>query len=145
MTWFNSTNANVTSGSNIIKINDNQSVANIRVSDALVLGAFAPVEISKAYVTTHGTFIELIKPWPNATQSQVPCVVLPTSGDFNTAVSALNNASKMVNDNYKTMIDWQTTMGTVEFKDLDGTPQTVKTLKQMQSEIDAVNPYPWAM
>ncbi|AOT08265.1 hypothetical protein [Pseudoalteromonas luteoviolacea] len=145
MTWFNSTNANATNGSNIIKINDNQSVANIRTSDALVLGAFAPVEISKAYVTTHGTFVELIKPWPNATQSQVPCVVLPTSGDFNTAVSALNNASKIVNDNYKAMLDWQTKTGSVQFNDLDENIQTVKTLRQMQSEIDAVNPHAWAM
>ncbi|MBQ4879627.1 hypothetical protein J8M21_20630 [Pseudoalteromonas luteoviolacea] len=145
MTWFNSTNSNATNGSNIIKINDNQSVANIRPSDALVLGSFVPVEISKAYVTHRGTFIELIKPWPNATQSQVPCVVLPTSGDFNTAVSALNNASKMVNDNYKSMLDWQTKLGSVQFSDLDGNTQTVKTLRQMQNEIDAVNPYPWAM
>ncbi|OCQ21920.1 hypothetical protein A7985_08915 [Pseudoalteromonas luteoviolacea] len=145
MTWFNSANSNATNGSNIIKINDNQSVANIRASDALVLGAFAPVEIAKAYVTTHGTFVELIKPWPNATQNQVPCVVLPTSGDFNTAVSALNNASKMVNDNYKAMIEWQTKTGTVEFSDLEGNTQSVKTLRQMQSEIDTANPYPWAM
>ncbi|MBQ4814244.1 hypothetical protein J8M20_22950 [Pseudoalteromonas luteoviolacea] len=145
MTWFNSANSNATNGSNIIKINDNQSVANIRTSDALVLGAFAPVEIAKAYVTTHGTFVELIKPWPNATQNQVPCVVLPTSGDFNTAVSALNNASKMVNDNYKAMIDWQTKTGSVQFSDLEGNTQTVKTLRQMQSEIDTANPYPWAM
>ncbi|KZW99447.1 hypothetical protein JL49_16960 [Pseudoalteromonas luteoviolacea] len=145
MTWFNSTNSNVTNGSNIIKINDNQSVANIRPSDALVLSSFAPVEISKAYVTTHGTFIELIKPWPNATQSQVPCVVLPTSGDFNTAVSALNNASKMVNDNYKTMIDWQTKAGEVTFKDLEGNLQTITTLRQMQLDINAKNPYPHAM
>ncbi|KZN69463.1 hypothetical protein [Pseudoalteromonas luteoviolacea] len=145
MTWFSSSNANATNGSNIIKINDNQSVANIRASDALVLGAFAPIEIAKAYVTTHGTFIELIKPWPNATQSQVPCVVLPTSGDFNTAVSALNNASKMVNDNYKAMIEWQTNMGTVQFINLDGHPHTVKTLKQMQADITAIAPYPDAM
>ncbi|KZN39853.1 hypothetical protein [Pseudoalteromonas luteoviolacea] len=145
MTWFNSANSNATNGSNIIKINDNQSVANIRASDALVLGAFAPVEIAKAYVTTHGTFVELIKPWPNATQNQVPCVALPTSGDFNTAVSALNNASKMVNDNYKAMIEWQTKTGTVEFSDLEGNTQSVKTLRQMQIEIDTANPYPWAM
>ncbi|MCF2855907.1 hypothetical protein L1286_00360 [Pseudoalteromonas sp. SMS1] len=145
MTWFNSANSNATNGSNIVKINDNQSVANIRASDALVLGAFAPVEIAKAYITTHGTFVELIKPWPNATQNQVPCVVLPTSGDFNAAVLALNNASKMVNDNYKAMIDWQTKTGVVEFSDLEGNTHSVKTLHQMQSEIDIANPYPWAM
>ncbi|MDK1289774.1 hypothetical protein [Pseudoalteromonas umbrosa] len=145
MTWFNSANSNATSGSNVIKINDNQSVANVRANDALVLGSFAPVEISNAYATTHGTFIELKKPWPNATQSQVPCVVLPTSGDFNTAVSALNSASKMVNDNYKSMVDWQTKTGTVQFRDLEGNTQTVKTLRQMQSEIDISNPFPWAM
>ncbi|PCK30465.1 hypothetical protein [Pseudoalteromonas piscicida] len=145
MAWFNANSINIDNNSNVAQIVSGESVANIRPGDGLIVGSFNPVEVNRAYATNQGQFIELTTPWGNATQSQVPAIVIPTSGDFNSAVIALKNANTMVNDNVRAMVDWQTKMGAVQFTDLDGNIQTVKTLREMQSEIDSANPYPWAM
>ncbi|AZZ98244.1 hypothetical protein [Pseudoalteromonas sp. R3] len=145
MAWFNAQSVNATNGSNVIQVVSGESVANIRPGDGLIIGSFNPVEVNRAYATNQGQYIELLAPWDNATQSQVPALVMPTSGDFNSAVTALKNANTMVNDNVRAMVDWQTKMGSVQFTDLDGNVQTVKSLRLMQSEVDSANPYPWAM
>ncbi|MEC4091848.1 hypothetical protein, partial [Pseudoalteromonas rubra] len=145
MAWFNALKISVTNGSNVAQVVSGESVANIRPGDGLIIGSFNPVEINRPYATSQGQYIELLKPWSNATQSQVPGLAMPTSGDFNSAVIALKDANTMVNDNVRAMVDWQTKLGSVQFTDLDGNVQTVKTLRQMQSELDNVNPYPAAM
>lgn len=143
--WFTATSVTVANNSNVVKINSNESVANIKPGDALIIGSFNPVEILKAYASDQGSFIQLVQTWANATQSQVPALVLPTRSALNEAISALNGANKLVNDNYQAILDWQTKMGSVTFKDLDDNTHVVKTLNQLKTEIEVNNPYPHAM
>lgn len=143
--WFDAAQVSVTNGKKVVVVNSSESIANINPADALIVSAFSAVEIARAYTTDQGQFIELVKPWPNATQNTVPAYALPTSGDFNSAVKALKDASQIVHDNYQAMLDWQTKTGTVTFKDLDGNTHVVKTLNQLKSEIELSNPYAKAM
>lgn len=143
--WFTASSVTATNNSNVVKINSNASIANIKPGDALIIGSFNPVEILKAYASDQGSFIQLAEPWTNATQSQVPALVLPTRSALNEAITAINGANKLVNDNYQAILDWQTKTGEVTFKDLNNVSFTVKTMKEIQSDIEFSNPYPHAM
>ena len=143
--WFTASSVTATNNSNVVKINSNDSIANVKPGDALIIGSFNPVEILKAYASDQGGFIQLTQPWANATQSQVPALVLPTRSALNVAITAINGANKLVNDNYQAILDWQTKTGEVTFKNLDNQEVTVKTAKQLELDVKAVQPYPWAI
>lgn len=143
--WFTASSVTATNNSNVVKINSNESIANVKPGDALIIGSFNPVEILKAYASDQGSFIQLTQAWINATQSQVPALVLPTRSALNEAITAINGANKLVNDNYQAILDWQTKTGEVTFKAFDNQEVTVKTAKQLELDVKAVQPYPWAM
>ena len=150
MAAFTATSARVTNGQRIVTINSGESIANISPGDFLYLSTFAPVEINKAYVGQAGQqYIELVKPWSYGDQNSQPVIVVPTTGDFRAAVDAINKSNTLVNDNYAAMQDWQTKLGTVTFKNQDGSESTIKTLRQLEKEAEeqlhATHPYPWAM
>lgn len=143
--WFTASSVTATNNSNVVKINSNESIVNVKPGDALIIGSFNPVEILKAYASDQGSFIHLAEPWTNATQSQVPALVLPTRSALNEAITAINGANKLVNDNYQAILDWQTKTGEVTFKGFDNQEVTIKTAKQLELDVKAVQPYPWAM
>ncbi|WP_199525375.1 hypothetical protein [Pseudoalteromonas sp. bablab_jr011] len=149
MAAFTAEQASINNGSKVVQINSGESIANIRSGDFLVLAGFI-VEINRAFVgAANEQLIELVKAWSHSTQSNQPCIVIPTTAEFKTVIAALNEANALVNNNYKAMQDWQTKMGNVTFTNKDGTTTTVKTLKQIEADnaaqLDAYHPYPWAM
>lgn len=149
MAAFTASQAKVDNGSKVVQINSGESVSNVRGGDFLVI-ANAIVEINHAYIGADNKgYFELVKNWPNSNQSNQPCIVIPTTGEFKTVVTALHEANALVNDNYQAMQAWQTQMGTVTFVNKDKTTTTVKTLKQIENEaqaqLDEYHPYPWAM
>ncbi|MEJ6473822.1 hypothetical protein [Pseudoalteromonas piscicida] len=150
MAAFTAAQASVTNGQRIVTINSGESIAHISPGDFLYLSTFAPAEINKAYVGQAGhQYIELVKPWSYGDQNSQPVIVGPTTGDFRAAVDAITKSNTLVNDNYAAMQDWQTKLGTVTFKNQDGSESTIKTLKQLEKEAEeqlhATHPYPWAM
>ena len=149
MPAFTASQAKVDNGSKVVQINSGESVSNVRGGDFLVI-ANAIVEINRAYIGADNKgYFELVKTWPNSSQLNQPCIVIPTTAEFKTVIAALNEANTLVNNNYKAMQDWQTKTGTVTFSNKDGTTTTVKTLKQIEADnaaqLDAYHPYPWAM
>ncbi|MBB1434538.1 hypothetical protein H5201_09480 [Pseudoalteromonas sp. SG43-6] len=149
MAAFTASQASVTNGSKVVTINSGESIANIRQGDFLFLAGFL-VEINRGYVGgSSQQYIELVKNWENSNQSNQECIVIPTTGDFRAAVDVITKANVLVNDNIVAMNDWQTQMGTVTFKNQDGTTTEVKTLKQIEADnaaqMDAYHPFPWAM
>lgn len=128
MAAYTAQQVSVSNGYKVVTINSAESIANVRYSDFLVLNNHI-VEINRAYVGADGKqYIELVKNWPYSTQTNQPCIVIPTTGDFAAAVQALKDAQVLVNDNFQTMHDWQTKSGMVTFQHPDGTSTTVKTL-----------------
>ena len=145
MAAFTASQAKVDNGSKVVQINSGESVSNVRGGDFLVI-ANAIVEINRAYIGADNKgYFELVKNWPNSNQSNQPCIVIPTTGEFKTVVTALHEANALVNDNYQAMQAWQTQMGTVTFVNKDKTTTTVKTLKQIEADMNEYHPYPWAM
>ncbi len=149
MAAFTASQAKVENGSKVVQINSGESIANVRGGDFLVLAGFI-IEINRAYLGADGKgYFELVKNWPNSSQSNQECIVIPTTGEFKKAVDALTSANALVNDNFKAMQAWQTQMGTVTFVNKDGTTTTVKTLKQIEADnlaqMSAYHPHPWAM
>ncbi len=149
MAAFTASQAKVDNGSKVVQINSGESVSNVRGGDFLVI-ANAIVEINRAYIGADNKgYFELVKNWPNSDQSNQPCIVIPTTGEFKTVVTALHEANALVNDNYQAMQAWQTQMGTVTFVNKDKTTTTVKTLKQIEADnlaqMNAYHPYPWAL
>ena len=43
--WFTASSVTATNNSNVVKINSNDSIANVKPGDALIIGSFNPVEI----------------------------------------------------------------------------------------------------
>ena len=135
MAAFTASQASVTNGSKVVTINSGESTANIRQGDFLVIGTLSPVEILRGYVSSGGEqSLELSKAWDSGKQSNQKAIVIPTTVEVRNAVTALQNANTLVNDNFTVMQNWQTKTGTVTFVNIDGTTTTVKTLKQIESE-----------
>ena len=139
MAAFTANQVTINNGSNAAVINSEESTDNIQNGDFLVVGDFAPAQINRTYVNSNNLpVIELVKPWRNSSQSTQPAIVIPTTVNFKDTVTALRNANTLINDNMKSMQDWQTQTGEVEFSNVDGTKTVVKTLKQMELEFNAL-------
>lgn len=139
MAAFTANQVTINNGFNTAVIDSGESTDNIQNGDFLVVGDFAPTQINRTYVNSNNLpVIELVKPWRNSSQSTQPAIVIPTTVNFKDTVTALKNANTLINDNMKSMQDWQTQTGEVEFSNIDGTQTTVKTLKQMELDFYAM-------
>lgn len=110
------------------------STANIKVGDALQVGAFSLCEITGVYAGQ----LTIKDNWGNATQTGASASVIPTFGDFNTAVSAINKLKLIINDNYQALNDWTTGNGEVTFTGLDGMTYTVKSASAMEAFVNGL-------
>lgn len=110
------------------------STANIKVGDALQVGAFSLCEITGVYAGQ----LTIKDNWSNATQTGASASVIPTFGDFNTAVSAINKLKLIINDNYQALNDWTTGDGEVTFTGLDGMTYTVKSASAMEAFVNGL-------
>lgn len=145
MAAFTANQAVATNGSKVIHIQSGESIANIQNGDFLFLGSFLPCTISRSYIGGAGEqYLELDVAWENSNQTE-KAIVLPTTLELREVLQALKNANTLVNDNAKAMQDWQTKTGTVTFKHADGTISTIPTFKQLQADVEATHPYPYAM
>ncbi|ASV43934.1 hypothetical protein [Pseudoalteromonas phage KB12-38] len=128
MAAFTASQVSIEHGKKIVAINSGESIANINSRDFLSIGTYL-AEINRAYVGISGEqLIELTTNWPHSTQTNVTCIVIPTTGNFAAAVQSLKDAHTLVNTNFATMHDWQTKAGNVTFIHPDGTRTTVPTL-----------------
>lgn len=139
MATYTAKQVSINNGSRDVVINSGELPQNISVGDFLCIGQFAPMEINRVYFNDNNTpFIELVELWENENQASQPAIVIPTTVEFRETAHALKAANTLVNDNTQAMQTWQTKLGEVEFKNIDGTVTTVKTLKQMESEFNAL-------
>lgn len=146
MAAYTANQVSINNGQKNVVVNSNESPEGVSQGDFICIGTFTPMEISRTYVDGAGKHvIELLKAWGNSNQSNQPAIVIPTTVQFKDTVKALQTANRLLNDNTQAMQDWQTKTGSVTFIDAAGVSQTVKTLKQMQIENDALHPFPWAM
>ena len=146
MAAYTANQVSINNGQKNVVVNSNESPAGVSKGDFIHVGTFTPMEINRTYVDSSGKHvIELLKAWGNSNQSNQPAIVIPTTVQFKDTVKALQTANRLLNDNTQAMQDWQTKTGSVTFIDAAGVNQSIKTLKQMQIENDALHPYPWAM
>ncbi|WP_350545164.1 hypothetical protein [Pseudoalteromonas sp. 5-MNA-CIBAN-0065] len=146
MAAYTANQVSINNGQKNVVVNSNESPEGVSKGDFIHVGTFTPMEINRTYVDSSGKHvIELLKAWGNSNQSNQPAIVIPTTVQFKDTVKALQTANRLLNDNTQAMQDWQTKTGTVAFVDAAGVSQSIKTLKQMQIENDALHPYPWAM
>ncbi|MDN3403758.1 SUMF1/EgtB/PvdO family nonheme iron enzyme [Pseudoalteromonas sp. APC 3218] len=144
MATYTAKQVSINNGSRDVVINSGELPQNINVGDFLCIGQFAPMEINRVYFNDNNTpFIELVELWKNDNQASQPAIVIPTTVEFRETAHALKAANTLVNDNTQAMQAWQTKLGEVEFKNIDGTKTLVKTLKQMeldyQSTVDGTS------
>jgi len=144
MATYTAKQVSINNGSRDVVINSGELPQNINVGDFLCIGHFAPMEINRVYFNDNNTpFIELVELWKNDNQASQPAIVIPTTVEFRETAHALKAANTLVNDNTQAMQTWQTKLGEVEFKNIDGTKTLVKTLKQMeldyQSTVDGTS------
>jgi hypothetical protein len=137
MATYTAKEASINNGSRDVVINSGELPQNISTGDFLCIGNFAPMEINRVYFSDNNTpFIELVEPWKNGDRANQPAIVIPTTVEFRETAQALKAANTLVNDNTQAMQNWQTKLGEVEFKNIDGTKTRVKTLKQMESDFN---------
>lgn len=135
MSAFTANQVSVLNNEWIVAINSGESISTINKGDFLHIANFRPVEINKTYVNDQGAgIIELTKPWKLGDQENQPAIVVPTTVDFKQTVQAMQDKNTLINDNANAMVTWQSELGTVDFKGLDGSVYTVKTLRQMEAE-----------
>ncbi|MBX5339492.1 hypothetical protein [Vibrio parahaemolyticus] len=133
MSWITLTSVTATNGQKVVAVNDG-STANIKIGDALKIGAFDIYEIEGVFANQ----LSLREPWGNATQTNAKAVVVPTFGDFNAAVTAMRDLTDVAISNLTVIEDWGTKTGNVTFKGKDGTTYTARTLQQMDSDVAAI-------
>jgi hypothetical protein len=144
MATYTAKQVSINNGSRDVVINSGELPQDINVGDFLCIGQFAPMEINRVYFNDNNTpFIELVELWKNDNQASQPAIVIPSTVEFRETAHALKAANTLVNDNTQAMQKWQTKLGEVEFKNIDGTKTLVKTLKQMeldyQSTVDGTS------
>jgi len=146
MAAYTANQVSINNGQKNVVISSNESPEGVRNGDFICVGTFTPMEINRTYIDSNGKHvIELVKVWGNSNQSNQPAIVIPTTVDFKETSKALQITNRLFNDNTKALQDWQTKTGTVTFVDAAGVSQSVKTLKQMELDNQALHPYPWAM
>lgn len=153
MAVFTAQRVNIDNGFKVVTIASNESIKFININDLLVINNFAPVVINKAYIGANNEqFIELVNPWPNASQSNSTAVVIPTKVNVLDAITAINQTNQLINDNYQSLdaifrdgtplteeqlaAEPTAPAGYVYFKDLNAQTFKVKTLHGMQSDFE---------
>ncbi|MFA4739667.1 hypothetical protein [Vibrio vulnificus] len=133
MSWITLTSVTATNGQKVVAVNDG-STANIKIGDALKIGAFDIYEIEGVFANQ----LSLREPWGNATQTNAKAVVVPTFGDFNAAVTAMRDLTDVAIGNLTVIEDWGTKTGNVTFTGKDGTTYTARTLQQMDDDVAVI-------
>lgn len=133
MSWITLTSVTATNGQKTVAVNSG-STANIKIGDALKIGAFDIYEIEGVFANE----LSLREPWGNATQTNAKAVVVPTFGDFNAAVTAMRDLTDVAIGNLTAIEDWGTKTGEVTFTGKDGTTYTARTLQQMDDDVAAI-------
>lgn len=135
MAWIQLPSISIQNGSKVVAINNGASLTSVKPGDALLIESHDIQEIEGVFANQ----LTLKNTWLNATQTGVKSVVIPTFGDFNSAVEALREATATCHGNFSAMETWLTEMGEVTFKSFDGTEHAVKTLQQAQADIASMS------
>ncbi|MBB1307301.1 hypothetical protein [Pseudoalteromonas sp. SR43-5] len=140
MAAYTANQVSVANGQRSVLINSNESTEHVNRGDFLVIAAHNFIEEIESFrVDESGQyFIELLREWEGANINTAQAIVIPTTAQFKNAVTALQNANTVINDNMAAMQNWQTQTGQVSFNNLNGTQTTVKTLKQIELDTTAL-------
>lgn len=133
MGWIYLPSVTVQNGSNIVTVSAS-ATDSIKPGDGLLIGAYDLVEIIEVSIGQ----LKLKKNWSSASQSNAEAAVVPTFGDFNAATAALRQATTITQGNFAEMEKWWTETGQVTFKAYNNTEHTVRTAKQMEQDISAL-------
>ncbi|MCG6268267.1 hypothetical protein [Vibrio furnissii] len=133
MSWLQ-LNVTVTNGSKTVTVHNGASTAKVRTGDALVMPGFSPVEIAGVFATT----LQLANTWSSATQNTAACAIMPTFGDFDSAAATMCQFTQTAQGNFAAMEKWWTEQGLVEFKGFDNEVHQVRTAKQMDDDVKAI-------
>ncbi|MDR7119771.1 hypothetical protein [Rheinheimera soli] len=129
MTWWKASSVTVTAGQSTVTVNTGDDVGMIKGAEGLVIGNQPPVEVKRSYLNASVKMLELISPWPYATQSGQPAVAFPTDGDLAAATAVL----KALIDNFYKASTVQAQAGT----DDNGFMTSLKTKQAI--DINAVS------
>lgn len=130
MPWIKLTSVTATSGQKTVNVNSGNT-AEIKPGDALKIGAFDIYEIEGVFASQ----VTLREVWGHATQTNAQAVVVPTFGDFNSAVEAMRNLTDVAVGNLTSLENWGTKLGNFEFKGKDNTTHTARTMQQMDADV----------
>lgn len=133
MGWIYLPSVSIQNGSNIVTVN-NTATDSIKPGDGLLIGSYDLVEITEVSIGQ----LKLKKNWSSASQSNAEAAVVPTFGDFNAATAALRQATTITQGNFAEMEKWWTQLGQVTFKAYNNTEHTVRTAKQMEQDVSAL-------
>lgn len=133
MSWLQ-LNVTVSNGSKTVTVHNGASTAKVRAGDALVMPGFSPVEIAGVFATT----LQLANAWSSATQNTAACAIMPTFGDFDSAAATMRQFTQTAQGNFAAMEKWLTEQGQVEFKGFDNEVHQVRTAKQMDDDVKAI-------
>ncbi|WP_441257739.1 hypothetical protein ACS18Q_19970 [Vibrio sp. Vf1514] len=133
MGWIYLPSVSIQNGSNIVTVT-NTATDSIKPGDGLLIGSYDLVEIIEVSIGQ----LKLKKNWSFASQSNAESAVVPTFGDFNAATAALRQATTITQGNFAEMEKWWTQDGWVTFKAYNNTEHTVRTAKQMEQDVSAL-------
>ncbi|MBM4876527.1 hypothetical protein HYO45_13155 [Vibrio parahaemolyticus] len=133
MSWITLPLVGIDNGKRQVSI-EGASTANINIGDALQIGNYELAEISGIYSDS----LELKNNWTNPSVVSGRAVVVPTFGNFNTATQALRQATTVTQGNFAAMEKWGTDYGFVTFKAYDNTEHVVRTAKEMDKAVKAI-------
>lgn len=141
MSWITLTSVTATNGQKTVAVNSG-STATIKIGDALKIGAFDIYEIEGVFANQ----LTLRDAWAHATQTNAKAVVVPTAGDFNTAVLSMRDLIDVAINNLSVIEDWGTKSGNVTFQGKDGQSYDARTMQQMDADVaEAVEKIPVQM
>jgi hypothetical protein len=143
MNWYTAERVTVSSGSSIVRVVSGESVSAIRAHDGLEINSFNAVDIELTY-TEEGTgdqIIQLVRPWPHASQTEQAAQVVPTAAHFNDSVQVLTNTYEHVFAHLGSYFSFGTqASGTVTFKAVrvDESDVTVRCINQWNADLSAL-------
>ena len=141
MATFTAKRVSVTKGSKIVVINSGENPQFALNGDFLIVGGNPPASINRTYQNELNQYvIELNEEWAEGDQSYKAAVLIPTTVQFRETVETLRNANTLLNENTQAMQDWQTKLGTVTFINIDGTTSEIRTIKQIEADLDYLRP-----
>ncbi|NAW78367.1 hypothetical protein CAG61_08300 [Vibrio sp. V34_P3A8T189] len=126
-------NVSVQNNSKVVTVH-NQSTAGVRGGDGLLIPGFGLVQISGVFSGQ----LELKQPWTNASQQSAQAAIVPTFGDFEGAAKTMRDFTQTTQANFAEMEKWWTQTGTVKFKGQNNVEHTVRTAKQMDADVKAI-------